>query len=160
MPKTNSKLLAKKIIASNNYMVLSSSNSLGVPWICILAYAYDEKYNFYFVSMNNAKHVKQIKDRLDAAVAIFDSRQLIMKGVGLQIEGKCIKVKDKKNIKEALGVIFSRKWPYGIFYEDSKQHFVKLLKKNVYSVFCFTPKRVWINDPNSDLDQRLEVNLK
>ena len=159
MSTTDINRLAKEIITSNNYMILSSANNLGIPWICILAYAYDQKYNFYFVSMNNAKHVQQIGEHSDVAVAIFDSRQLIMKGVGLQIEGKCYRVDDKKAMG-ALEVIFSRKWPYGVFHKNSKQIFVKLLKKNIYSVFCFTPKRVWINDPNSDVDQRLEVNLK
>lgn len=93
------------------------------------------------------------------ALAIFDSRQPLGEGVGLQIEGEVCELK-LTEIPRATAAYFKRKYPY----KKSTNLFVKVLKgfleKKIYHFYKVTPTKVWINDPNAKIDVRVEVDLQ
>lgn len=70
-PKMDSVEKAKYIIKNNNFMVVSTADVSGKPWISPVGFAYDEKYSFYWVSSKDALHSKNIRNRAEIAIVIF-----------------------------------------------------------------------------------------
>lgn len=148
--------LAKNIIETNQYASMSTifNNS---PWANTIAYVFDTKYNFYFVSKPNSKHSENIKTNKKVMLTIYDSHQPFGDGIGLQIEGMC----DKCSLLESAKVLklyFSRKWIYG-----SPTNFPilkKLIKNETFVFYKITTTKFMMLDPNSDEEERIEVKIK
>ena len=124
---------AQKIIEKNQYVSIASSDVKGNPWISPVVYAYDNNWNFYFVSMPNSRHCQNIKTNKNVALAIFDSHQKWGQGVGLQIEGQAKVLNLKSSILAS-----------------------KIYAKRIYMI---KPNTVYMNDPNSKLDVRVKIDL-
>lgn len=150
--------LAHDIITNNEYLTLATIDEGGKPWTCILAYAYDEKYSFYFVSLPTAQHSQHIARNSNVSFTIFDSHQDFGKGVGLQGIGQVVEV-EQSSFDTVSAVYFSRQYPYGNILNEFMEGLQKLLKSGEYRFYKLTPKQVWINDPNADTDRRVEVTL-
>ncbi len=88
--------LARQIIESNEYLALATVDDEKGVWVCILCYAYDQRFNFYFASMNSSKHSRNISKNNTVSFAIYDSQQGWGTGVGLQIEGVVEMVDESK----------------------------------------------------------------
>ena len=152
------KKLTKEIIENNQYLALSTVGNDGKPWTCILAYSYDEDYNFYFVSLPTSKHSLNSESTKNVSFSIYNSTQGFGLGVGLQIEGIVNKV-EKENVEEVENIYFSRKYPYGDLSNDFTDSLRKLIVQGTYNFYKLTPIHVWINNSNSDKDERVEINL-
>jgi len=150
--------LAKKIVENNEYLALATVDAEKSVWICIICYAQDKDFNFYFASIDTSRHSKNISKNKAVSFAIYDSRQDWGTGVGLQIEGTVEKVKPRE-ISKATATYFSRKYPYGKVSGVFAEEFKKLLQKKTYSFYKITPTRIWINNPNANVDERVEVKL-
>ncbi|MBI4099729.1 pyridoxamine 5'-phosphate oxidase family protein [Candidatus Microgenomates bacterium] len=150
---TDFNLLARKIIEKNQYMTLGTNG-----WVSPVCYVFDAKFNLYWASPPNARHSQNIAKNPAISVAIFDSRQDVGTGVGLQIEGMAKKV-TLAEFPEVLKTYFGHKWPYGNLAKTFLDHFKQLLQNKAYSFYKFTPQKVWLNDPNSEVDRRIEIPL-
>ena len=145
--------LAREIIEKNQYLVLSS------PWISILCYAYDEEFNFYFISMPNSKHCTNISLNNNVSFAIYDSHQNFGEGVGLQIEGK-VSLVPLSETPQTIKLYLSRSWPYkNSQMEIYLKGFQKVLKDQSYRAYKISPTKIWMNDPKQLIDVRVEVKL-
>lgn len=151
--------LAKEIIAYNEYLTLATSDDNGKPWVSIMAYSFDEQYNFYFCSLPTARHSGHIQNNPLVSFSIFDSHQDFGKGVGLQIEGKLTEAKDEEYeyIKK---VYLGRNYPYGNVNNEFMDGLKQLLANKTYRFYKLEVSTCWINDPNADTDRRVEVKLK
>lgn len=152
---------ARKIIRNNNYLVLST-NTGKKPWINMAYYAFDNKYNLYFVSTKFSKHTKNIERNPTAAVAIFDSNQKPGTGIGIQMLAKVHKIINRAELKQAIKIYFTKRYTVPREREKHKLHKHTLeffLGKNIYNVFKVTPTQVFINDKSSEIDRRLRVKL-
>lgn len=152
-------LLAKQIIAQNEYLTLATVGQTGAPWVSILAYAYDDDFTFYFASLPGSRHSIEAHKRNDVSFSIFDSHQGFGTGVGLQIEGT-IEVVDDADTARVLDLYYGRKYPYGNVSNEFMEGLRKLLENKTYLFYKLTPKQVWINDPSADTDRRVEVKLR
>lgn len=152
--------LARDIIQNNQYMNIATSSRGGTPWVSPVVYVYDKDWNLYFVSMLTSKHCMNIKINNKVAVAIFDSTQLWGDGVGLQIEGESevVSLKDSVKIAKIYGL---RKYPYGGINTKQAMNFIKsmVFDGKKYKIYKITPKVVWMNDPNSNVDVRTKIDL-
>lgn len=152
--------LAKKIIAKNQYVSIASADSQGKAWVSPVVYAYDNNWNFYFVSMPSSRHCKNIKQNKNIALAIFDSRQKWGQGVGLQIEGEA-KVLNLKDSLLASKIYAKRTYPYGGLNTKVAFNFIKsmVFKGKKYRMYKIIPNTIWMNDPNSKVDIRTKIEL-
>ena len=58
------------------------------PWNCTVYYAYDDDFNFYWISKPSARHSKEIKKNPNVAGVIAYNQQPLHQAVrGLQFEG-------------------------------------------------------------------------
>lgn len=151
--------LAVEIIENNQYMSLATVDKNGNPWISPVAYAYDENWNFYFVTIPSSKHGINFKINNHVVIAIFDSTQKLGQGVGLQIEGVVEDV-GIQNIPAAFSIMYNRKYPFGTMASTFALGLKKLLQKKIYHCYRFVQTVIWMNDPNSNKDERVQVYLE
>lgn len=174
--------LAREIIEKNQYMTIGTADSDGNPWVSPVVYAYDNRWNFYFVSIPDSKHCTNIKKNNKVALAIFDSRQLLGEGVGLQTEGEARVLNAVESLQAAAVYFraprlrgkksspppdvtytertsFKRKCPYGKLRNSFNTALKSFLQKKIYRFYKVTPTKVWMNDPNAKIDVRVGVEL-
>jgi pyridoxine/pyridoxamine 5'-phosphate oxidase len=61
-------------IAANRYMTLATADADGVPWASPVWYATADGRDFYWVSDPNARHSRNIAERPEVSIVVFDSR--------------------------------------------------------------------------------------
>jgi len=61
------------VIAANRYMTLATADGRGVPWASPVWFATEDEHTFYWVSDPNARHSRNIAERPEIALVIFDS---------------------------------------------------------------------------------------
>jgi uncharacterized protein YhbP (UPF0306 family) len=80
------------------------------PWVATVWFAYDDKFNLYFISRHNRRHSLEIsKNPFVAGAIVKPHRTLGDKTRGLQFEGKCVEVKGKELIKSF--ALFAKRFP-------------------------------------------------
>jgi uncharacterized protein YhbP (UPF0306 family) len=150
--------LAKKVIEENQYLSLATIDSLGNPWICVLAYAYDADWNILFVSLPTSRHSRNVAEHATISFAIYDSRQLVGQGFGIQGEGT-VRELSESELSVAEPVYFGRKYPYGTNENPFVEGLKPLLKDGTYRFYRLKPTKLWMNNPKSKVDERVEVRL-
>jgi len=159
MTQTEKNQLARTIVEHNQYMSVASSWKANGAWISPVCYAPDKNYNLYFVSLPGSRHAQNTNRNPRVTVSIFDSHQPWGEGVGLQIEGKITRV-NWPRMPFFMKLYFSRAWPYvSDKLATYLKGFKKILKNRTYRAYQFTPTCVWMNDPDSEVDRRIEVSL-
>ena len=99
---------AKQIIEENIYMVISSASLDGRPWISPVFFAYDNSYNFFWVSNKDSRHSALIRSNPHVAIVIFDSRAPQGKGDGVYFEAKIDELSEKSDIAHAMEILSAR----------------------------------------------------
>lgn len=101
---------AMRIIASNMYMVLATSNKKTKPWANVVLFVFDGKKNFYFISAIDSLHAKNIDENPWVAFTIFDSAQPIGSTDAIQGSGTASLV-GKDEIKKAIDLYAPKVFP-------------------------------------------------
>jgi nitroimidazol reductase NimA-like FMN-containing flavoprotein (pyridoxamine 5'-phosphate oxidase superfamily) len=105
----NSEQKVKYLIENNIFMVVSTADASGKPWVSPVGFVYDNKYNLYWVSYKDARHSKNIRSRPEVAISIFG--QIPNGGPdGVYIDGKAAELRDDKLIHLAID-LFATKRP-------------------------------------------------
>lgn len=153
--------LARSIISENQYCSIATTDSTGKPWNSVVTYAPDADWNFYFASTPNSRHSLNIEKNAHAVFAIFDSHQTWDGGVGLQIEAE-IEAVSPAEFPNVAKIYATRKYPYGGNVFKAAMDFFEalILYGKSYKFYRITPTSVWMNDPNSNSDARVKIDLK
>jgi len=150
--------LVKEVIKNNQYLTIASSDSSGKAWVSVVAYVYDDDYNFYYVSIPDSQHQQDIEHNSNIAFTIFDSHQSWGKGIGIQVEASVEEV-GIKDIPRVTKMYFLRKYPYGDVIGKFGKGLRNLLKGKVYRFYKAVPTRFWYPDLDAEVDARVEVKL-
>ncbi len=118
---------------STNYCSIATIDDKSV-WANPVYFAWDEKFNLYFISMPHARHMKNIIKNPRVAVAIYKTEQ---KGdvVGIQIEGDTLILKEQQDKEKAHQIYYGRKGSLKQnepFIDNPKWLFVKITPENIY----------------------------
>lgn len=70
----------RRIIDDNAYMVLGTADDSGRPWTSPVFYAAHECRVFYWISSPDVTHSRNIADRPEISIVIFDSRAPVGSG--------------------------------------------------------------------------------
>jgi general stress protein 26 len=130
----NWKELLLECMESTNYCCLSTVDQRSGVWANPVYFAWDEKFNLYFISMLHSRHMQNISHNSQVAVAIYKTEQ---KGdvVGIQLEGDAVILKDDKDKRNANQVYYGRKGSLEQnepFIDNPKWLFVKITPKDIY----------------------------
>jgi nitroimidazol reductase NimA-like FMN-containing flavoprotein (pyridoxamine 5'-phosphate oxidase superfamily) len=66
--------LARNVIDANRYMTLGTADQDGRPWVTPVYYTPDGYGNFYWVSSPEARHSRNLAQRPDVSIVVFDSQ--------------------------------------------------------------------------------------
>lgn len=97
----------KECLESTTFCCIATVDPKGV-WANPVYFAYDEKFNLYFISQMKSRHMQNLNKDPRISVSIYKTEQ---KGdvAGTYIEGQAeIILKDKKEIKKAFDVYYGR----------------------------------------------------
>lgn len=147
---------AKKIIAGIIYITLATVFDDGRPWNSPVYAAFDENYNFFWVSPLDAEHSANIRANRQVAIVIYNSTVPEGTGVGVYISAKAYELIDQKEIEYALKYHYGRKnkspRPVSAFLGDSPRR-----------VYKAVPEKFWINEvkivDGHPVDVRSEIDL-
>jgi nitroimidazol reductase NimA-like FMN-containing flavoprotein (pyridoxamine 5'-phosphate oxidase superfamily) len=97
----NSAEKAQYIFENNNFMVLSTADDTGKPWMSPVGFAYDNDHSLYWVSYKEALHSKNIRNRPEVAVVIFGE---MPEGNldGVYIDGTAVELDDEVEIQKGI----------------------------------------------------------
>jgi len=100
----------RHIISDNRYMVVATSDKKAKPWAAPVFFAYDSKYNFYFLSAVDSRHAENISENPNVSIVIYDSTSEIGLSDGVQIEAKASMV-DEKDVARVIKIYCDRLFP-------------------------------------------------
>ena len=102
----------------------------GRTWTCPVLFAYDEKFNLYFISMLSSKHMQNIEKDGQVSVAIYSTKFGVDDDVfGIQIVGKA-KVLPKNEVERAYEIYHKRKFPEAnLLKQQLHKTMLKLMEK-------------------------------
>jgi general stress protein 26 len=100
--------LARQIIETSRYLTLATADASGRPWASPVFFAPGRPAEFLWVSRPDADHSRNIAERAEVSLAIFDSRQPPGTGQGVYVGGRAELVEDGEGI-EAYSET-SRRW--------------------------------------------------
>lgn len=86
--------LARAIIDTNQYLVLATAEASGRPWCTPVYYAHVRYRELYWVSLPDVAHSRNVADRPEVSIAIFDSHSRIGTGQGLYMSAVAHQVAD------------------------------------------------------------------
>jgi len=147
---------AKRIISDILYITIASVSKHGAPWNSPVYSAFDENYNFYWVSPMEAIHSKNIKENPQVALVIYDSTVPEGTGAGVYVQAKATEITDEKEIQHAIPFLYGRKnkspRPSSSFIGDSPRRIYKAV-----------PGKIWVNTTQEingqPCDVRVEIKL-
>ena len=84
-PNSNRTQQARQIVDANQYMVLGTADASGRPWASPVWFAHQDYREFVWVSSPEARHSRNIAERPQVGIVIFDSRVPIGTGQGVYL---------------------------------------------------------------------------
>lgn len=79
---------AKEIIDRSMYMVLGTADEAGRPWVSPVYFAAGEYSDFYWVSLPDAQHSRNLAGRPEVSIVVFDSGVPIGTGQGVYMSAR------------------------------------------------------------------------
>ena len=76
---------ARQIVDANQYMVLGTADASGRPWASPVWFAHQDYREFVWVSSPEVRHSRNIAERPQVGIVIFDSRVPIGTGQGVYL---------------------------------------------------------------------------
>lgn len=131
--KFNWKKYINEALQATDYCCIATVDEKGV-WSNPVYFAWDEKYNLYFISQMHSRHMKNLIKSPRVAVSIYKTEQ---KGdvIGIQLEGKAYILKKQEDKQKAHKVYYGRVGSLDQnepFKDNPKWWFVKITPEDIY----------------------------
>lgn len=104
--------MARRIIDSNLYMTLATSDETGRPWVSPVYFATYEFTEFIWVSSPEARHSRNLSVRQEMSIVIFDSRIPVNKGQAVYMSAEGERVPDGE-VDRAIAIFSERSARHG-----------------------------------------------
>ena len=79
---------AREIIDANLYMTLGTADEAGRPWASPVYFAVRDYTEFYWVSLPDARHSRNLASRPEVSIVVFDSQQPIGTGQAVYMSAR------------------------------------------------------------------------
>jgi nitroimidazol reductase NimA-like FMN-containing flavoprotein (pyridoxamine 5'-phosphate oxidase superfamily) len=110
---------AREIVAANRYMVLSTADGDGRPWVSPVWFATADGVEFLWISKPATRHSTNIRGRPEIAIVIFDSsvapgdaRALYLSARAEELDGaerdRCLQVYSAESVAQRLAAFTVR----------------------------------------------------
>jgi nitroimidazol reductase NimA-like FMN-containing flavoprotein (pyridoxamine 5'-phosphate oxidase superfamily) len=105
----DSKLRAREIIEKVRYITVATVTPDGRPWGTPVFAAYDDRYNFYWKSMADAVHSRNIRENPNIYFTIYDSTAAPGAGSGVYCTAQAAELSEISEIEKAIMLVYERK---------------------------------------------------
>ncbi|HEY4455601.1 MAG TPA: pyridoxamine 5'-phosphate oxidase family protein [Pseudonocardiaceae bacterium] len=85
---------ARRIVAANNYLTLATADRDGHPWASPVYYTPDGGTDLYWVSRPDSQHSRNIAERAEVGIVIYDSRVPIGAAEALYLTAEAARVSE------------------------------------------------------------------
>jgi nitroimidazol reductase NimA-like FMN-containing flavoprotein (pyridoxamine 5'-phosphate oxidase superfamily) len=99
--------LGRAIIEANLYMVLGTADEEGRPWVSPVYFAHADFREFYWVSRPETNHSRNLAERPQVGIVIFDSQVPISTGQAVYMSASAAELTGTE--REAPIEVFSRR---------------------------------------------------
>jgi nitroimidazol reductase NimA-like FMN-containing flavoprotein (pyridoxamine 5'-phosphate oxidase superfamily) len=99
--------VARSILDTVAYMVLSTADARGVPWASPVWFATDGYDDLYWISAPDARHSRNIAARAEVGIVVFDSTAPPATRQAVYLEATAERVDDAESLEHGVD-IFSR----------------------------------------------------
>lgn len=151
---------AKDIIGKSVYMTVATASPEGNPWVSPVFFAYDDRYNLYWISNKDARHSQYVRSNPNIAIVIFDSSAIEGSGDGVYFEAEARELSDENDIKPVIPMWNQRAQEA----EFQISGFNSVLGDAAWRVYKATPKTIsklkegeYSN--GQYVDKRIEIDL-
>ena len=146
---------AKAILSQVLYITLATVGPDGLPWNTPVYAAFDEEYQFFWVSASQVRHSQNIKATHRVAIVVYDSPAPAGTGKGVYIEARADEVTEEQEIIHALQALERRGW---------KKPLQEVMGASIHRVYKAVPEHISISTVGSHngqlFDTRATVDLK
>lgn len=147
-------IVAKAIIDSNMYMVLGTADESGAPWVSPVYYAAVGYREFYWVSSPEVRHSRNIAERPQISIVIFNSQALIGTGQGVYMSAVAEQLTGTELDR---GIELFSRTSLGHGGHEWKREDVQ--EPALYRLYRAITSEHWILDPVGSPDHRISVTL-
>ena len=99
--------IARTILQTTPYAVVATADPAGTPWATPVWFATDDLHQLFWVSNPDVRHSRNITDRPDVALVVFDSTVPPGTGQGVYMAARAEQLTDPADIAHGIDV-FSR----------------------------------------------------
>ncbi|MGW6278512.1 pyridoxamine 5'-phosphate oxidase family protein [Kribbella sp. NPDC055071] len=85
---------ARRIVEANNYLTLATADRDGRPWATPVYYTPDGGIDFYWVSRPESRHSRNLAERPEVGIVIFDSQVPLLTGEAVYLTAYAEQVSD------------------------------------------------------------------
>ena len=103
---------AKRIIDSNQYMTLGTADREGRPWASPVWFAHERYNRFFWVSKPEARHSRNLVERPQAGIVIFDSTVPMGNGQAVYLDAEVEQLEEDRT-EHGMTVFSSRSREFG-----------------------------------------------
>jgi nitroimidazol reductase NimA-like FMN-containing flavoprotein (pyridoxamine 5'-phosphate oxidase superfamily) len=143
---------ARGIIDRNRYMVVATSDPSGQPWPSPVYFAHRDYREFFWVSDPDAAHSRNLRERREVGIVIFDSRAKLGSGQGVYISGVAHEL-PAHEVDEGIALISERSVGHG----GTEWTAEDVREPSRHRLFHATAEAVYALDEH---DHRIEVDLR
>ena len=95
---------ARDLMDVNRYVTLGTADADGTPWVSPVYFAAGDNPEIFWMSALDAKHSRNIADRPDVSMVIFDSTVLPYHGRAVYLSGRAAELADHDDLERAVGI--------------------------------------------------------
>jgi nitroimidazol reductase NimA-like FMN-containing flavoprotein (pyridoxamine 5'-phosphate oxidase superfamily) len=143
--------IAREILTHTSYVVLATADADGTPWATPVWFATDDFTELFWVSHPDAQHSRNIGDRPEVAMVVFDSTVPPGTGQGVYMTGVAEQVTDEVGRGMAVFSRRSERDGIGPWGTDRVTGEARL------RLYRATVREHWMLDPDSAFDERVRV---
>jgi nitroimidazol reductase NimA-like FMN-containing flavoprotein (pyridoxamine 5'-phosphate oxidase superfamily) len=143
---------AREILDASLYMVVATASRSGQPWASPVYYAHSGYREFFWVSDPEADHSRNLRDRREVGIVVFDSSARIGTGQGVYISGVAQELPAHET-REPIEVYSKRSVSHG----GGEWTGEDVRPPSRHRLFRATAEAVYVLDEH---DHRVEVDLR
>jgi nitroimidazol reductase NimA-like FMN-containing flavoprotein (pyridoxamine 5'-phosphate oxidase superfamily) len=136
---------AREIIDRSLYMVLGTADESGSPWVSPVYFAVSDYVDFYWVSLPDAQHSRNVATRPEVSIVVFDSSVPIGTGQGVYMSARAEELAGAE-LERGIEVFRSRSLEHGGKKQWSADD---VLPPAPHRLFCASATQHWTLDPTA-----------
>lgn len=149
--------IAKAIIDATLYMVLGTADASGQPWVSPVYFTASKYKEFYWISSPDTKHSRNIAQRSQISIVIFNSQVPVGKAQAVYISAAAEELTGS-DLERGL-IIYNKRFPdpAGQGVKDTQLEEVR--PPGLYRLYRAVAVEHWVLDPYASPDRRTPVTI-